>query len=156
MRYTVLDVKRACTRVLRAAFPELPVYDNDTVDGYTRPSFFVEVLSIGQHRESRRLCKASFSYLITYFEVTHDEAECLRKYEVISAAFGSTVRVFEGSRLRITVKDIELNWIGTNMNDNKNMMQVSISFYESIGLNGIEDDSDLMQSIVTEYTEEEG
>ena len=45
MRYTVSDVKKACTGVLRAAFPNMPVYDNDTVDGYQRPSFFVEIMS---------------------------------------------------------------------------------------------------------------
>jgi len=151
LKFTVLDIKKACTRMLRTAFPSIPVYDNDTVDGYQRPCFFVEVLSYGRHRESADLQKAAYSYVITYFELTHDEADCLRKYEAICDAFGHAVRVVDGSRDRIVVKDVELSWIGNTINDNKDMMQISISFYESIVITEPADENELMQTVTTEF-----
>ena len=153
--YSSLDVKRACTKVLREAFPLVPVYDNDTVDGYERPSFFVEILTFDRRRESANLQRATFSYVITYFEVTHDEAECLRKYEAICEAFGPAVRVFEGSRTRIVIKDIGLSWIGTREEEHHDMLQVSVNFYESITLCQQDDDAALMEEITTDYAQKE-
>lgn len=41
MIYTIQDVKVACNTVLRNAFADdsIKIYGNDTLDGYTRPSF---------------------------------------------------------------------------------------------------------------------
>ena len=155
MNYTSIDVKKACTGVLRNAFPEITIYDNDTVDGYQRPSFFVELIALSGKPESPRLKRVSYSYLITYFEITHNEADCLRKYTSICEAFGEAVRVFEGKRNRIVVKDIELSWIGATQNDNRNMMQVSVNFYETVVVTEAPEEIELMQTVTTDYREKE-
>lgn len=36
----ITELKRACNEVVSRTFPEIKVYGNDTVDGYTRPAFF--------------------------------------------------------------------------------------------------------------------
>lgn len=151
MRYTVSDVKKACTGVLRAAFPNMPVYDNDTVDGYQRPSFFVEILSRGRTSESARVQRFSFAYVITYFEVTHSEADCLAKYESICSAFMPAVRVFQGQRTRVNVRNVSYSWIG----ENQDMLQITINFHDAIELIAVADDTDLMEHVDINYTETE-
>ena len=45
MIYDAKSVKAACNGVLSTAFnQEIPIYGNDTLDGYRRPSFFTEIL----------------------------------------------------------------------------------------------------------------
>ena len=151
MRYTVSDVKKACTGVLRAVFPNMPVYDNDTVDGYQRPSFFVFIMSRGRISESTRVQRFSFAYVITYFEVTHSEADCLAKYESICSAFMPAVRVFQGQRTRVNVRNVSYSWIG----ENQDMLQITINFHDVIELIAVTDDVDLMEHVDIEYTETE-
>lgn len=151
MMYTILDVKKACTKLLRQTFPNITVYDADTFDGYVRPSFFTEIRTRGRRPESALLRTIGFVYTITYFETTHDEAECLRIYEAVCSAFGHAVRVFEGSRTRVVVESISYQWVGENLDK----MQIEVRFRDAVELGGATDDYDKMEQIDVEYTQEE-
>ena len=148
MIYTVSDVKLACNRALRSAFPDVTVYDNDTLDGYKRPSFFTEILSHGRTKTSKHLTQIGFSFRITYFEQTHDEAHCLEVYEKICEAFEPALKV--KGRFRIVVRDTDYNWI----DENADKLQVTISFYDAIELGGYSEDADIMRTMEVNYERE--
>ncbi len=149
MIYTVLDVKRACNQTLRAAFPDMKVYDNDTLDGYTRPSFFTEILSRGRKKTSKYLTQIGFTFRITYFEELHDEAHCLEVYEKICDAFGAAIKV--KGHVRLVVNNVDYSWI----DENADKLQVTISFYDAVELGGYTEDEDLMQKIDVVYESED-
>ena len=125
MIYTIQDVKVACNAALRNAFANdaIKIYGNDTLDGYTRPSFFTEVLSHGRQKGSPYLTQIGFTFRITYFEETHDEARCLEVYEKICKAFEPTIKV--KGRVRLIVNSIDYSWI----DENADKLQVVISFW---------------------------
>ena len=56
----ITELKRACNEVISQTFPNIKVYGNDTVDGYTRPAFFTEIIPHGYSHESK-----SFAFMIT-------------------------------------------------------------------------------------------
>lgn len=148
MIYTISDVKKCCNDTLRAAFNNsIKVYDNDTLDGYKRPSFFTEVLSHGRTKTSRYLTRIGFTFRITYFEETHDEADCLAKYEAICKAFEPAIKV--KGHVRLVVNDIDCSWI----DENNDKLQVTVSFYDAVELGGYVEEEDLMQTVATAYKE---
>lgn len=148
MIYTISDVKLACNQMLRTAFPNVKVYDNDTLDGYTRPSFFTEILSHGRRKTSKYLTQIGFTFRITYFEETHDEAHCLEVYEKICKAFEPALKV--KGHVRIVVNDIEYQWI----DENADKLQVTISFYDAVELGGYTEDLDVMKELDVNYESE--
>ena len=148
MIYTISDVKLACNKALKAAFPNMRIYDNDTLDGYVRPSFFTEIITHGRRKQSRYLTQTGFTYRITYFEQTHDEAHCLEVYEKICAAFEPAVRV--KGHTRILVNSTDYSWIDTNAD----MLQVTISFYDNVELGSYTEEEDTMQELDINFESE--
>lgn len=149
MIYTITDVKKVCNQTLKAAFPSMKIYDNDTLDGYARPSFFTEILSHGRTKTSRYLTQIGFTFRITYFEETHDEAHCLDVYEKICKAFGPAVKV--AGHVRLVVRDIDYSWI----DENSDKLQVTISFYDAVELGGYTEDADTMEELDIDFSERE-
>ena len=145
MIYDAKAVKVACNGVLKAAFnDELPIYGNDTLDGYERPSFFTEILPAPREKTGRYLTRHGFTFKITYFEVEHDEAHCLDVYKTICQAFEPFVIMnVNDKKRRLMVEDIEMAWI----DENADMLQVTINFYRVVELGGYTDDNDLMESV---------
>jgi hypothetical protein len=149
MIYTITDVKKVCNQTLKAAFPSMKIYDNDTLDGYTRPSFFTEILSHGRTKTSRYLTQIGFTFRITYFEETHDEAHCLEVYEKICKAFEPAVKV--AGHVRLVVRDTDYSWI----DENSDKLQVTISFYDAVELGGYTEDTDTMEELDIDFSERE-
>lgn len=149
MIYSITDVKRVCNQTLKAAFPSIKIYDNDTLDGYTRPSFFTEILSHGRTKTSRHLTQIGFTFRITYFEETHDEAHCLDVYEKICKAFEPAVKVV--GHVRLVVRDTDYSWI----DENSDKLQVTISFYDAVELGEYTEDYDMMKELNIDFSERE-
>ena len=149
MIYSITDVKRVCNQTLKAAFPSMKIYDNDTLDGYTRPSFFTEILSHGRTKTSRYLTQIGFTFRITYFEETHDEAHCLEAYEKICKAFEPAIKV--AGCVRLVVRDTDYSWI----DENSDKLQVTISFYDAVELGGYTEDADTMEELDIDFSERE-
>ena len=145
MTYSAKAVKAACNGVLKAAFNnELPIYGNDTLDGYERPSFFTEILPAPREKTGRYLTRHGFTFKVTYFEVEHDEAHCLDVYKTICQAFEPFVIMkVNDKKRRLMVEDIDMAWI----DENADMLQVTINFYRVVELGGYTDDNDLMESV---------
>jgi hypothetical protein len=147
MIYSITDVKRACSHILEKSFPNIKVYGNDTLDGYTRPSFFVELLSHGRHKPGRYITQIGFTYRITYFEKCHNEAHCLEVYETICKAFEPVLRVNDS---KLVVKDMEYNWI----DENADKLQITVSFYDVTYLSGTKEEQELMEELNINYESE--
>ena len=87
---TLQEVKKACNDLLAAEFPEIEVYNGDTLDGYQRPSFFTEILTRGaKARASPYITEVGYTFKITYFEWIHREADCLELYESLESRWQS-------------------------------------------------------------------
>lgn len=116
------DIKKACNSILLNAFEsKIPVYGNDTYDGYTRPAFFTEIVPRQYARQSLNAVQEAYTYHITYLEQTHDEAVCLDIVDTVREAFGLSIRTDSG---RITVDEMDYSWIDAN-ND---VLQITIDF----------------------------
>lgn len=148
MIYDAKAVKATCNGVLKAAFPNLPIYGNDTVDGYSRPSFFTEILPITREKTGRYITRYGFTFIVTYFEMEHDEAHCLDVYRTIHQSFEPYIRMDNGKKL--VVRDISMEWI----DENADMLQVTISFYSITELGGYTDDTDMMEEVDLEIESE--
>ena len=58
----ITELKRACNEVVSRTFPEIKVYGNDTVDGYTRPAFFTEIIPHGYSHESKSFSQSGATF----------------------------------------------------------------------------------------------
>ena len=148
MIYSSSDVKLACNQALKAAFPKVKIYSNETLDGYERPSFFTELISHGRRKPGMYLTQTGFTFRITYFERTHNEAHCLEVYERICKAFEPALRV--KGHTRIFVNNTEYNWI----DENADKLQVTISFYDAVELGGYTEEEDTMQELDMNFESE--
>lgn len=148
MIWNAKDVKAACNRILSAAFSDkLPVYGNDTLDGYARPSFFSELIATPRDKPGMFLTRHRFAYKVTYFEETHDEAHCYDVYNTIVSAFEPTIKV-NGKRL--VVESTDLAWI----DENADMMQITINFSGVAELGGNSASEPLMLDVETKIESE--
>lgn len=117
----IRDIKTACNDVLVQAFPQYPVYGNDTRDGYQRPSFFTELIPRTYRRTSKRAVNAAYTYKATFLETTHDESVCLGIVDQITDAFEFLIKV---GKEHLVVEEIDYDWIDTN----HDVLQVTIDF----------------------------
>lgn len=145
MRYTMKDVKTTCNKILSDAFPGVPVYGNDTHDGYKRPSFFTEIASTGHSKESTEITRHGYRFRITFFENQHDEAACLDIYHAICNAFEPRIRVNGERKCTLFTESIEVAWAG----EYGDMMQIAINFSNSIEVAAPKEDGDLINTVTT-------
>lgn len=134
------EVKKACNDLLASAFPDITVYNGDTLDGYKRPAFFTEILSRNRSPSGQYITETGYTFKITYFERTHSEAECLSIYEKICDLFGAAIKV--GINW-LTVEDIDYQWIDEHMDK----LQVTIRFHRSVRVRRKEETGDLMRTV---------
>ena len=117
----ITELKRACNEVISRTFPDIKVYGNDTVDGYTRPAFFTEIIPHGYSHESKSFSQNGTTFKATLLEQSHDEELCLSIYDAIREAFGMTLPV--GDR-KLLVGEISFEFIGEYLN----ILKVTIEF----------------------------
>lgn len=148
MIWEIKAVKTACNQVLDAAFSnKIPVYGNDTLDGYARPGFFTEIVSSPRAKPGRFLTRQTYAYKITYFEEEHDEAHCYDVYNTVCAAFGAYVKV---GKKRLVIDNIDMAWI----DENADMLQITIDFSPVTELGGNTETADLMENLQIETESE--
>ena len=145
MKTTPALIKTACCELLQETFPEIKVYGNDTFDGYVRPSFFTELRRGSYTQLNSRVKSASYSFIITYFEETHSEADCFEVLSEIESAFQTAVRV---NGRHLVVDDIDYQWIDTNADK----MQITIDFAEFAEIQSLDDVGDRMETLEASLT----
>ncbi|MBQ0079690.1 MAG: hypothetical protein KBS66_07375 [Eubacterium sp.] len=146
MIYNIKEVKTACNQTLRAAFPDITVYDGDTFDGYKRPSFFTD-LRTSRIKDAKYQTRHAMSFIVTYFEITHSEAHCFDVYEAIFAAFNPFVKV---NKKKLIVESIDMQFI----DEENDKLQVTIRFADVLELGGNSESAEIMQSVDVEIESE--
>ena len=150
--YTIVDVKKTCNELLQTTFPNITVYGNGVYDGYTRPSFFTEILETSNNLSPYQRSRG-YSYKITYFETTHNEKRCMEIYEEILYVFGIDVTIrTEDRKMRLLVDSIDFQWIDTNADK----MQITIDFADTVQIGGRRETEDIAESCETVVRNESG
>ena len=142
----IKDTKKACNRLLADTFPDVPVYGNDTFDGYVRPSFFTEIRQRAYRPGNRNSVTKGYSFIATLFEQSHDEAYCLDVVDKVQQAFGLAVRTEGGLAV---VEEIDYEWIGQGADQ----LQITVDFINRTQVRGKEEKEDRMENLDFEVKE---
>ncbi len=121
----IKDIKKAVVSKLKEIYPDYPVYGNDTVDGYSKPCFFVEVsqlFSEGGVNYKYRSCVIE----ITLVQCIPDEVESLDFFVEIEKAFYPKLEV--GDRL-LNTSNFAIDWLGENRNIPK--VDFDVDYFEA-------------------------
>ncbi len=126
MKISMQEFLSFCNSELEELFPDIPVYGNDTMDGYSRPALFTEVVSRQFAHESRYYARNGATLKVTFLENSHDEQFCLHVYERIRERFAFSIKVngmvlltsgihyeFTGERSNILQVTAEYEWMET-------------------------------------------
>ena len=140
MIYTAAAVKAACNTVMANLFPGMKIYGNTVLDGYTRPSWFAELLVNPYTRPGKYTHEYSYTYKVTLLETTHNEASCLSAFDQIRAGFGQRVNAANGG---LVVESVGMDWI----DERNDVLQVTIDFYPVSEISGRQEDGDLMEDL---------
>ena len=140
MIHTLTAVKTACNKIVKSAYPNIPIYGTDVLDGYKMPSFFAEIRMSDYAPAQRFQRQYQFTYYLTYCEKTHNEETCLAILDKLTQAFGREVKV--GKR-RLLIRGIGFEWIGQN----ENIMQMSVEFAQVTELTGQKEISDMIEEV---------
>lgn len=142
----IKETKKACNRLLADTFQGVPVYGNDTFDGYVRPSFFTEIRQRAYRPGSQNSVTKGYSFIATLFEQSHDEAYCLDVVDKVQQAFGLAVRTEDGIAV---VEEIDYEWIGQGADQ----LQITVDFINRTQVRGKEEKEDQMESLDFEVKE---
>ena len=147
MIYTASAVKAACNALMSSLFPDVPVYGNTVLDGYSRAAWFAELLVNPYTRPGKYSHEYSYTYKVTLLETTHDEAYCLSAFDAIRAGFGQMVSVGDG---HMVVESIGMDWI----DERSDVLQVTIDFYPVSEISGRTESEEIMNDLTVTYTQE--
>ena len=147
MIYTATAVKTACNALMSSLFPDVPVYGNTVLDGYSRAAWFAELLVNPYTRPGKYSHEYSYTYKVTLLETTHDEAYCLSAFDAIRAGFGQMVSVGDG---HMVVESIGMDWI----DERSDVLQVTIDFYPVSEISGRTESEEIMNDLTVTYTQE--
>ena len=140
MIYTAAAVKAACNALMKSLFPGMKIYGNTVLDGYTRSSWFAELLVSPYTRPGRYSHDYSYTYKVTLLETTHNEAYCLGAFDTIRAGFGQRVSMTGGG---LVVESVSMDWI----DERSDVLQVTIDFYPVSEISGRTEDGDIMEDL---------
>ena len=109
---TLKDIKQAVNLTLKESYPGTKIYGPDTIEGYTRPSFFVYVTQTFSERTKNAVHK-NVEIEIDFIQKRPDELAAMEFFEKMEAAFGYKLAV--GSR-KLNTDNINCMFEGENNN----------------------------------------
>lgn len=109
---TLKEIKKAVNSALKKRYPEYKIYGADTIEGYTRPSFFVYITQTFLETTKNARHK-NVEVEIYYIQKAANEADGTDFFATMEEAFGQKLTV--GSR-RLNTSDMELTFQGENTN----------------------------------------
>ena len=101
---TLKEIKKAVNSALKERYPEFKIYGADTIEGYTRPSFFVYTTQTFSESTKNARHK-NVEVEIYYIQKAANEADGTDFFTIMEEMFGQKLTV--GSR-SLNTSDMEL------------------------------------------------
>lgn len=109
---TLKEIKKAVNSALKEKYPEMKIYGADTVEGYTRPSFFVYATQTFSETTKNAFHK-NIEIQIDLIQKNPDEGEGMDFFGTMQELFGQKLTVGERS---LNTSNMDLNFQGENSN----------------------------------------
>jgi hypothetical protein len=123
---TLKEIKKAVNSALKERYPEYKIYGADTIEGYTRPSFFVYITQTFSESTKNARHK-NVEVEIYYIQKAANEADGTDFFTIMEEMFGQKLTV--GSR-SLNTSDMELTFQGENAN--VPMCRFDVEFWDRI------------------------
>lgn len=138
---TLKEIKKAVNSALKERFPDMKIYGADTVEGYTRPSFFVYVTQT-LSESTKNVFHKNVEVEIDFIQKNTNEAEGMAFFAAMEEMFGQKLTI--GSR-RLNTSNMDLNFQGENANIP--VCQFDVEFWDVIPRRPRTDSSKLMEEL---------
>jgi hypothetical protein len=99
------NIKEKLTSLLLAKYPTYKVYGVEVAQGYTKPSFFVDVRLISLGDGTINIVKKNFRVHIIYFQKEINEADQYAKYEEIAELLIADSKKNPKKKMCLNIKD---------------------------------------------------
>ena len=109
---TLKEIKKAVNSALKEKYPNMKIYGADTVEGYTRPSFFVYITQTFSESTKNALHKNA-EIEIDYIQKAADETDGMDFFAAMEEIFGQKLKVDSRS---LNTSNINLEFQGENSN----------------------------------------
>ena len=135
---TLKEIKRAINTVLKKMYPDVKIYGADTMEGYTRPAFFVYVTQTFSEKTKNAVHK-NVEIEIDLIQKRPDELAAMELFEKMEAAFGYKLAV--GDR---KLNTDHMDYMFEGENDNIPVVTFEVEFWDEIKR---EDNSEIMKNM---------
>lgn len=128
MMISVKNVKEEMVKVLRNTFgSDYKYYGVEVREGYKQPSFFTQITPVQLEPNAKNTVRSVYLFVITYFQMTVDEADMLDKVSQIREAYGNKVKI---KNRYVNVTEFDYEFIG----EHADILQVTVTvdFLEDI------------------------
>lgn len=95
---TLKDIKKAVNTALKQAYPKYKIYGADTVEGYSRPSFFVYVTQTFSEATKNAVHK-NVEIEIDYIQKSPDEPDAMEFFSKMESIFCQKLNLDNGRQL---------------------------------------------------------
>ena len=136
---TLKEIKKAVNSALKEKYPDIKIYGADTIEGYTRPSFFVYATQTFSESTKNAFHK-NVEVEIDFIQKSVDETEGINFFTTMEKLFGQKLVV--GSR-SLTTTNMSLNFEGENANIP--VCQFDVEFWDKIERR---EDAEMMRELV--------
>lgn len=109
---TLKEIKKAVNSALKERYPDMKIYGADTVEGYTRPSFFVYITQTFSESTKNAFHK-NVEVEIDFIQKHTNEADGMDFFAAMEEMFGQKLTI--GSR-SLNTSNMDLNFQGENAN----------------------------------------
>ena len=135
---TLKEIKKAVNSALKERYPDMKIYGADTVEGYTRPSFFVYITQTFSESTKNAFHK-NVEVEIDFIQKNTNEADGMNFFASMEEMFGQKLTI--GSR-SLNTSNMDLNFQGENANIT--VFQVEVEYWD---VNPRTDSSKLMKEL---------
>lgn len=138
---TLKEIKKAVNSALKERYPDMKIYGADTVEGYTRPSFFVYVTQTFSE-STKNVFHKNVEVEIDFIQKNTNEAEGMAFFAAMEEMFGQKLII---GRRSLNTSNMDLNFQGENANIP--VCQFDVEFWDVIPRTSRTDSSKLMEEL---------
>lgn len=107
---TLVNIDASVTRTLKSKF-NIDVVGNEVKEGFTKPSFFVQLLPTGSNLDTINVTSHSVTVIITYFTKKHDDLENMMVVDELRKLFLGKLPVLDR---QLDISNFRVDFAGEN------------------------------------------